>query len=69
MDAPGSPEYRRSAGRVRVVLAVRSTLRHAQGKASTEDLRQAMIHYRALFDELVNETEAPASEKQAEVAH
>jgi len=29
--------------------------RHTQGRATTEDLRQAMIHYRALFDELVNE--------------
>ena len=31
-------------------------LRHARGEASTEDLRQAMIHFRALFDELVSET-------------
>lgn len=30
-------------------------LRHAQGQASTEDLRQAMIHYRTLFEELVSE--------------
>jgi hypothetical protein len=44
-------------------------LRHAQGKASTEDLRQAMIHYRALFDELVNETDAPALQKETEAAH
>ena len=28
-------------------------LRHGRGEASTEDLRQAMIHYRALFDEMV----------------
>lgn len=28
---------------------------HANGEATTEQLRQAMIHYRALFDELVNE--------------
>jgi len=27
--------------------------RHEQNAASTEDLRQAMVHYRALFDELV----------------
>jgi len=27
--------------------------RHAGGKVSTEELRQAMIHYRTLFDELV----------------
>ena len=26
---------------------------HEQGQASTEDLRQAMVHFRALFDELV----------------
>ena len=27
--------------------------RHEDGQASTEDLRQAMVHFRALFDELV----------------
>lgn len=27
--------------------------RHERGEASTEDLRQAMVHFRALFDELV----------------
>lgn len=32
-------------------------LRHGQGEASTEDLREAMIHFRALFDDLVNEPE------------
>lgn len=31
-------------------IAVRQT----QGKANTEDLRQAMIHYRTLFEELVS---------------
>lgn len=30
-------------------------LRQAGGHASTEDLRQAMIHYRTLFEELVSE--------------
>ena len=34
-------------------IAVRQT----HGQASTEDLRQAMIHYRTLFDELVGEPE------------
>jgi hypothetical protein len=29
-------------------------LRHAQGQASTEDLRLAMVHFRELFDELVS---------------
>jgi hypothetical protein len=32
-------------------------VRQAQGQASTEDLRQAMIHYRTLFEELVGEPE------------
>ena len=32
-------------------------MRHASGQATTEDLRQAMIHYRTLFDELVGEPE------------
>jgi hypothetical protein len=30
-------------------------LRQAKGQASTEDLRQAMIHFRTLFEELVSE--------------
>ena len=28
-------------------------MRHERGKASTEDLRNAMVHYRALFGELL----------------
>lgn len=35
-------------------------VRHETGDANTEDLRQAMIHYRALFDNLVG-AEAPAA--------
>ena len=38
---------------------------HAQGRASTEDLRQAMVHYRALFRDLL-ETE---KEHAPEPAH
>ena len=30
-------------------------VQHSQGRASTEELRQAMIHYRSLFGELVSE--------------
>jgi hypothetical protein len=30
-------------------------LRQTRGQASTEDLRQAMVHYRTLFEELVSE--------------
>ena len=33
-------------------------VRHSRGEASTEDLRNAMIHYRDLFDDLVNEGSA-----------
>jgi hypothetical protein len=36
-------------------------LRHSSGKASTEDLRQAMVHYRVLFQELLEE---PKSERR-----
>src|SRR5271165_4528617 len=32
-------------------------LRQTQGQASTEDLRQAMIHYRTLFEELVADSQ------------
>ncbi len=38
--------------------AHQSALRQTRGQASTEDLRQAMIHYRTLFEELVSEPEA-----------
>jgi hypothetical protein len=31
-------------------------LRHGRGDAGTEDLRQAMVHYRSLFDELLGVT-------------
>lgn len=41
--------------------------RHTRGEASTEDLRQAMIHYRALFDDLVG-VQAPAA-PEPERAH
>lgn len=30
-------------------------IRHSTGQASTEDLRQAMVHYRTLFQELLDE--------------
>lgn len=49
VDHPGVVQNYRSAHDV--------AERHSRGEASTEDLRTAMIHYRALFDELVNEPE------------
>ncbi len=36
-------------------IALRQTL----GQANTEDLRQAMVHYRTLFEELISEPEMP----------
>jgi hypothetical protein len=39
-------------------------LRNNAGKATTEDIRQAMVHYRALFEELL-ETGQPATRKEA----
>lgn len=42
-------------------------VRHERGEAGTEDLRQAMIHYRALFDDLVNEPASPADPKAVKV--
>jgi hypothetical protein len=38
--------------------AHQAALRQTRGQASTEDLRGAMLHYRTLFDELVQEPEA-----------
>jgi hypothetical protein len=38
--------------------AHQSALRQTLGQASTEDLRQAMIHFRTLFEDLVGEPEA-----------
>jgi len=38
-------------------VAHQSALRQARGQANTEDLRQAMIHFRTLFEELVGEPE------------
>ena len=38
-------------------------LRNNAGKATTEDIRQAMVHYRSLFEELL-ETEEPAIRKE-----
>ena len=55
VDHPIVVEHYRAAHEI----AVRD---HA-GKASTEDLRQAMIHYRALFDNLVG-VEAPGSRER-----
>ena len=38
-------------------MAHEIALRQTKGQANTEDLRQAMIHYRTLFEELIGEPE------------
>lgn len=40
-------------------------VRQAQGKTNTEDLRQAMIHYRTLFEELVGGPELVSAKAAA----
>jgi hypothetical protein len=57
VEHPGVVEHYRAGHEI--------AMRHERGDASTEDLRQAMIHYRALFDNLV-EAEAPAGAKEKE---
>ena len=42
-------------------------LQHARGEATTEDLRQAMVHYRALFKNLL-ETTAPVVDERHDQA-
>lgn len=38
-------------------------VRHERGEASTEDLRQAMVHYRSLFDELLDLPKSAATSR------
>lgn len=44
-------------------------LSHSRGEASTEDLRTAMIHFRALFDDLVNEPDQYAKSAAVKEKH
>ena len=50
-----STDHARALGDYRAAHEI--ALRSEGGNASTEDLRQAMVHYRTLFDELVGTTE------------
>ncbi|MGD9893883.1 MAG: hypothetical protein AB7R89_13985 [Dehalococcoidia bacterium] len=47
VDHPGVVSHYRAAHRI--------ALGHERGESSTEDLRQGIVHYRALFDELLQE--------------
>lgn len=40
-------------------------LRDRRGEADTEELRRAVVHYRALFDELLGVTQTPVTEMPA----
>lgn len=57
VDHPAVVDHYRTAHDIAV--------RHERGDAGTEDLRQAMIHYRALFDDLVGGNEPAAREPEA----
>ncbi len=61
-----------SVGHPHVVANYRAAhqiaLRHKQGQASTEDLRQAMIYYRSLFDDLLEPAPAAPVTHKREVA-
>jgi hypothetical protein len=53
VNYPGVVQNYRSARQI--------VVRHNQGQSTTEDLRQAMVHFRSLFDELLEST--PKTEK------
>ncbi len=53
VDHPGVVENYRTAHDL--------ATRQEQGRASTEDLRKAMVHYRALFQDLLGESDAAQS--------
>jgi hypothetical protein len=56
VDHPQVVEHYRAAHKV--------ALRHEEGQAETEELRQALVHYRALFDELLETAAAGQTEVQ-----
>jgi len=62
-----SVEHAATLGRYRDAHAI--FLRAERGEASTEQLRQALVHYRALFAELLGDEPVPAAEPEREAAH
>ncbi|WP_433529636.1 hypothetical protein ACQPYA_25720 [Micromonospora sp. CA-263727] len=63
-----SVEHARTLGHYRDAHEIQ--LRNAQGEASTEDLRQAVVHYRALFADLLGaEPVAARTPEQPDAAH
>ncbi|HEV8314780.1 MAG TPA: hypothetical protein VGQ23_17090 [Burkholderiaceae bacterium] len=61
-----SVDHAAVVGHYRAARAI--ALRDERGEADTEDLRKAVVHYRALFEELC-ETEAPRQAQTARPAH
>jgi hypothetical protein len=61
-----SVEHARNLEHYRVAHAISESL--ANGSASTEDLRQAMIHYRAMFDDLLGDLAGPGRTEPADRA-
>jgi len=55
VDHPAVVEHYRAAHAV-----------HAQDQASTEELRQALVHYRALFGELLEHTDSEEESTRSE---
>lgn len=51
VDHPGVVQDYRAANRVAVA--------HERGETTTEDLRQALVHYRSLFDRLLDDGQEP----------
>ena len=56
-----SVEYADTLGRYRDAHEI--SLRSARGEASTEQLRQALVHYRTLFAELLGEQPVPQADE------
>jgi hypothetical protein len=56
-----SVEHAKTIGNFRAAEEI--SQKAATGSASTEDLRQAMIHYRALFRDLLGDTPEPGEER------
>jgi hypothetical protein len=60
-----SVEHARTLGHYRDAHDI--FLRNERGEASTEQLRQALVHYRALFAELLGETDQPVPQADSPV--
>ncbi|MEU9508319.1 hypothetical protein AB0D32_18815 [Micromonospora sp. NPDC048170] len=65
-----SVEHARTLGHYRDAHEIH--LRNSRGEASTEELRQAVVHYRALFADLLGEepvADRPAEQRNPDIQH